>query len=509
MKLRPEEITSILKQRIEDFDVETNLSEVGTVLQVGDGIARLYGLENAVALEMLELEHGVVGLAFNLEEDNVGAALFGEWEHVSEGEPVRRTGRVASVPVGDALLGRVVDPLGRPLDGQGPIQTEETRPLEFKAPGVVDRQPVKQPLQTGLKAIDSMIPIGRGQRELILGDRSTGKTAILVDTILNQRDTDVVCIYVAIGQKASTVAQVYERLRDAGAMEYTIIVTAAANEAAPIKWMAPYAGCAMGEHVMFNGGHSLLMYDDLSKHADAYRQMSLLLRRPPGREAFPGDVFYLHSRLLERACKLNDEFGAGSLTALPVIETQAGDVAAYIPTNVISITDGQIYLETDLFFSGIRPAIDVGRSVSRVGGNAQVRAMRKVAGRLRLDLSQYRELEAFAQFGSELDATTQAALGRGERMVATLNQPQYDPWPTEEQVVALYAGINGYLDDIPADDVPRFQDELREYMRTDKTIVGEIRESGDISEDLEKQLREAIERFKETFAVTEQETVAA
>ena len=373
MKLRPEEITSILKQRIEDFDVETDLSEVGTVLQVGDGIARLYGLENAVALEMLELEHGVVGLAFNLEEDNVGAALFGEWEHVREGEPVRRTGRVASVPVGDALLGRVVDPLGRPLDGQGPIQTEETRQLEFKAPGVVDRQPVKEPLQTGLKAIDSMIPIGRGQRELILGDRSTGKTAILVDTILNQRDTDVVCIYVAIGQKASTVAQVYERLRDAGAMEYTIIVTAAANEAAPIKWMAPYAGCAMGEHVMFNGGHSLLMYDDLSKHADAYRQMSLLLRRPPGREAFPGDVFYLHSRLLERACKLNDEFGAGSLTALPVIETQAGDVAAYIPTNVISITDGQIYLETDLFFSGIRPAIDVGRSVSRVGGNAQVR----------------------------------------------------------------------------------------------------------------------------------------
>ena len=361
MKLRPEEITSILKQRIEDFEVETDMSEVGTVLQVGDGIARVYGLENAVALEMLEFEHGVVGLAFNLEEDNVGAALFGEWEHVSEGEPVRRTGRVASVPVGDGLLGRVVDPLGRPLDGQGAIQTEETRPLEFKAPGVVDRQPVKEPVQTGLKAIDSMIPIGRGQRELILGDRSTGKTAILVDTILNQRDTDVVCIYVAIGQKAATVAQVYERLRDAGAMEYTIIVTAGASEAAPIKWMAPYAGCAMGEHVMFNGGHALLMYDDLSKHADAYRQMSLLLRRPPGREAFPGDVFYLHSRLLERACKLSDELGAGSLTALPVIETQAGDVAAYIPTNVISITDGQIYLETDLFFSGIRPAIDVGR----------------------------------------------------------------------------------------------------------------------------------------------------
>ncbi len=354
-----------------------------------------------------------------------------------------------------------------------------------------------------------MIPIGRGQRELILGDRSTGKTAILVDTILNQRDTDVVCIYVAIGQKASTVAQVYERLRDAGAMEYTIIVTAPAHEAAPIKWMAPYAGCAMGEHVMFNGGHSLLMYDDLSKHADAYRQMSLLLRRPPGREAFPGDVFYLHSRLLERACKLSDELGAGSLTALPVIETQAGDVAAYIPTNVISITDGQIYLETDLFFSGIRPAIDVGRSVSRVGGNAQVRAMRKVAGRLRLDLSQYRELEAFAQFGSELDAATQAALGRGERMVATLNQPQYDPWPTEEQVVALYAGINGYLDDIPAEDVPRFQNELREYMKTDKTILGEIRESGDLPDELAERLNKAIESFKETFAATEREPVAA
>ena len=509
MKLRPEEITSILKQRIEDFDVETDLSEVGTVLQVGDGIARVYGLENAVALEMLEFEHGVVGLAFNLEEDNVGAALFGEWEHVGEGEPVRRTGRVASVPVGDGLLGRVVDPLGRPLDGQGAIQTEETRPLEFKAPGVVDRQPVKEPVQTGLKAIDSMIPIGRGQRELILGDRSTGKTAILVDTILNQRDTDVICIYVAIGQKAATVAQVYERLRDAGAMEYTIIVTAGASEAAPIKWMAPYAGCAMGEHVMFNGGHALLMYDDLSKHADAYRQMSLLLRRPPGREAFPGDVFYLHSRLLERACKLSDELGAGSLTALPVIETQAGDVAAYIPTNVISITDGQIYLETDLFFSGIRPAIDVGRSVSRVGGNAQVRAMRKVAGRLRLDLSQYRELEAFAQFGSELDAATQAALGRGERMVATLNQPQYDPWPIEEQVVALFAGINGYLDDVPASDAPRLQNELREYMRTEKTVLQEIRETGDIGDEVEPRLREALDKFKETFAATEQEPVAA
>ncbi|MGZ4317985.1 MAG: F0F1 ATP synthase subunit alpha [Gaiellaceae bacterium] len=509
MKLRPEEITSILKQRIEEYDVETDLAEVGTVLQVGDGIARVYGLENAVALEMLELEHGVVGLAFNLEEDNVGAALFGEWEHVKEGEPVQRTGRVASVPVGDALLGRVVDPLGRPLDGAGPIASDETRPLEFKAQGVVDRQPVKEPVQTGIKAIDSMTNVGRGQRELIIGDRSTGKTAILVDTILNQHDQDMVCIYVAIGQKASTVAQVYERLKDAGAMDYTIIVTAGAAEAAPIKWMAPFAGCAMGEHVMFNGGHALLMYDDLSKHADAYRQMSLLLRRPPGREAFPGDVFYLHSRLLERASKLNDELGAGSLTALPVIETQAGDIAAYIPTNVISITDGQIFLESDLFFSGVRPAVDVGRSVSRVGSSAQTKAMKKVAGRLRLDLSQYRELEAFAQFGSELDQATQQTLARGERMVATLNQPQYDPWPMEEQVVALYAGINGYLDDIPTDQVPRFQEELREYMRAEGSIYKEIRETGDLGDDVTKRLEEQIAKFKGSFAVKEEEPLVA
>src|SRR3954452_18341613 len=363
MKLRPEEIASILRNRIEQYDVETELAEVGTVLSLGDGIARVYGLENAVALELLELEHGVSGIAFNLEEDNVGVALFGEWEKVKEGQPVRRTGRVASIPVGDALIGRIVDPLGNPLDGQGPIETTDTRPLEFKAPGVIARQPVKEPLQTGIKAIDSMTNVGRGQRELIIGDRSTGKTTILIDTILNQRGQDMICIYVAIGQKASTVAQVYELLRDRGAMEYTIIVTAPASEAAPIKWMAPFAGAAMGEHFLYSGRHALVMYDDLSKHADAYRQMSLLLRRPPGREAFPGDVFYLHSRLLERACKLSDELGGGSLTALPVIETQAGDVAAYIPTNVISITDGQIYLETDLFFSGIRPAIDVGRSV--------------------------------------------------------------------------------------------------------------------------------------------------
>ena len=443
MKLRPEEITAILRERIEQYDVETDLAEVGTVLQIGDGIARIYGLENAGSLEMLELEHGVTGLAFNLEEDDVGAALFGEWEKVSEGEPARRTGKVASVPVGEALLGRVVDPLGNPLDGRGSIDAKETRPLEFKAPGVVERQPVKQPLMTGIKSIDSMTNVGRGQRELIIGDRSTGKTAILIDTILNQRDTDVHCIYVAIGQKASTVAGIYERLREEGAMEYTTIVTAAAHEAAPIKWMAPFAGCAMGEHFLFNGQHALVMYDDLSKHADAYRQLSLLLRRPPGREAFPGDVFYLHSRLLERACKLNDELGGGSLTALPVIETQAGDVSAYIPTNVISITDGQIFLQSELFYSGVRPAVNVGISVSRVGASAQTKAMKKVAGRLRLDLAQYRELEAFAQFGSELDKATQQALTRGAKMVATLNQPQYQPWPMEEQVAAIFAGQRG------------------------------------------------------------------
>src|SRR3989449_10542004 len=480
MKLRPEEITSILRQRIEQYDVETDLAEVGTVLQVGDGIARIYGLENAVAMEMLELEHGVVGFAFNLEEDDVGAALFGEWQHVKEGEPVKRTGRVASVPVGEGLLGRVVDPLGNPLDGGGPIEAAEQRPLEFKAPGVVARQPVKEPLQTGIKAIDAMTNIGRGQRELIIGDRQTGKTTIGLDTILNQKDTDVRCIYVAIGQKASTVAQVYELFRDEGAMEYTTIVSAAAQEAAPIKWMAPFAGCAMGEHFLYNGGHALVIYDDLSKHADAYRQLSLLLRRPPGREAFPGDVFYLHSRLLERACKLSDANGGGSLTALPIVETQAGDVAAYIPTNVISITDGQIYLESDLFFSGVRPAINVGISVSRVGSSAQTKAMKKVAGRLRLDLSQYRELEAFAQFGSELDQATQSALNRGEKMVATLNQPQYQPWPMEEQAVALYAGVNGYLDDIPTEDVPRFQEELREHLRADGSIYAAFRETGDL-----------------------------
>ncbi|MBA3736138.1 MAG: F0F1 ATP synthase subunit alpha [Actinobacteria bacterium] len=507
MKLRPDEITSILKERIEHYDVETDLAEVGTVLQVGDGIARAYGLENAVAMEMLELEHGVVGLAFNLEEDDVGAALFGEWQHVKEGEPVRRSGKVASVPVGEALLGRVVDPLGNPLDGGGPIETDHRRQLEFKAPGVVQRQPVKEPLLTGIKAIDAMTNVGRGQRELIIGDRQTGKTTIGIDTILNQKDTDVKCIYVAIGQKASTVAQVYELFRDRGAMEYTTIVSAAAQEAAPIKWMAPFAGCAMGEYFLYNGGHALVIYDDLSKHADAYRQLSLLLRRPPGREAFPGDVFYLHSRLLERACKLSDALGGGSLTALPIVETQAGDVAAYIPTNVISITDGQIYLESDLFFSGVRPAINVGISVSRVGSSAQTKAMKKVAGRLRLDLSQYRELEAFAQFGSELDETTRKALARGERMVALLNQPQYQPWPTEEQVVALYAGVNGFLDEIPVADVPRFAAELVEHLRAEGTILKTISETGDLSDEVATKLDEEIKKVLQGFAPAESDSL--
>ena len=509
MKLRPEEITSILKARIEQYDVATDLSEVGTVLSLGDGIARVHGLENCVALERLEFEHGVVGIAFNLEEDNVGVALFGSWQLVKEGEPVRRTGAVVSVPVGEGLLGRVVDPLGTPLDGQGPIESSETRPLEFKAPGVIQRQPVKEPLQTGIKAIDSMTNVGRGQRELIIGDRGTGKTAVAIDTILNQKDTDVICIYVAIGQKGSTVAQVYERLKDAGAMDYTIIVSAPAQEAAPIKWMAPFAGAAMGEYFLYNGKHALVIYDDLTKHADAYRQLSLLLRRPPGREAYPGDVFYLHSRLLERACKLSDALGAGSLTALPIIETQAGDIAAYIPTNVISITDGQIFLESDLFFSGVRPAINVGTSVSRVGGSAQTKAMRRVAGRLRLDLAQYRELEAFSQFGSELDPATQQALARGERMVATLNQPQYQPWPTEEQVVALYAGVNGFLDTIPVAQVPRFHDELREHLRTEASIYGVIRDTGELTDETVTALDAELKKFKTGFRIEEEHGLVA
>src|SRR5205807_1292867 len=447
-----------------------------------------------------ELEHGVVGLAFNLEEDNVGASLFGEWERIEEGQPVRRTGQVASVPVGDALLGRVVDPLGRPLDGGGPIRTDERRPLEFKAPGVVDRQPVKEPMQTGIKAIDSMTNVGRGQRELIIGDRSTGKTAILVDTILNQHDQNVVCIYVAIGQKASTVAQVYERLKDAGAMDYTIIVSAGASEAAPIKWMAPFAGCAMGEHIMFNGGHALCMYDDLSKHADAYRQLSLLLRRPPGREAFPGDVFYLHSRLLERACKLSDELGGGSLTALPLIETQAGDIAAYIPTNVISITDGQIFLESELFYSGVRPAINVGISVSRVGGNAQTKAMKKVAAPLRLELAQYREMAAFAQFGSDLDAATKRQLDRGQRLVEVMKQGQFVPLPVEKQIVIIYAATNAYLDALPVAAIQRYEHELYAFIEAKHGAVPTLlRAKKELTDDVRAKIDAALTDFGALF----------
>jgi F-type H+-transporting ATPase subunit alpha len=509
VKLRPDEIANILKAEIERYDVQADIEEVGTVIQIGDGIARIYGLDRCVALEKLELDHGVTGLALNLEEDNVAAVLFGEWDKIKEGDTVRRTGEVMSIPVGDGMIGRVVDPLGTALDGGPAIEVTETRPMEFKAPGVVDRQPVKEPIQTGIKAIDSMIPIGRGQRELIIGDRSTGKTALCIDTIINQKGQDVVCIYVAIGQKASNVRAVEAILRQHGAMDYTIIVAASATEAAPIKYMAPYSGCAMGEHFLYNGRHALVMYDDLSKHADAYRQMSLLVRRPPGREAYPGDVFYLHSRLLERAAKLADELGGGSLTALPVIETQADDVSAYIPTNVISITDGQIFLKSDLFYAGVRPAIDTGISVSRVGGNARIRAMNKVAGRLRLDLAAFRELEAFSQFASELDAATQRQLARGQRLVATLNQPQYQPWPVEEQVTAIWAAVNGYLDDIPVSQVPRFHQELREALRAEGTVLKAIIETRDLSDETVEALKKAVDGFKEGFFVEEEHGLAA
>jgi F-type H+/Na+-transporting ATPase subunit alpha len=505
MEIKPDEIASILRERIEGMDTDSaDLSEVGTVLEIGDGIARIHGVDNCMSLEMLELPHDVVGLALNLEEDNVGAVLFGEWDKVSEGDTVKRTGRLLEIPVGEELLGRLVDPLGRPLDDKGDINTSETRPAEFKAPGVVHRQPVEEPMQTGLKAVDSMIPIGRGQRELIIGDRQTGKTAIAIDTIINNKDSDVVCIYVAIGQRMATVVQVMETLEENGAMENTIIVAAPADEAAPIKYMAPYAGCAMGEHFLYQGKHALCIYDDLSKHAAAYRQMSLLLRRPPGREAYPGDVFYLHSRLLERAVKLSDEQGGGSLTALPIIETQAGDISAYIPTNVISITDGQIFLETDLFYSGVRPAINVGTSVSRVGGNAQTKAMKKVASQLRLDLSQYRELEAFAQFGSELDPETQKQLARGERMVEALNQKERQPMPVAEQVASIFAGTEGYLDRIKTDRVTEFLERLVERLHSEsKDLVERINESGQLSDEdaeaLGKSIAQAIDDFGPDF----------
>ena len=505
MEIKPDEIASILRERIEGMDTgSADLSEVGTVLEIGDGIARVHGIDNCMSLEMLDLPHDVVGLALNLEEDNVGVVLFGEWDKVSEGDTVKRTGHLLEIPVGDELLGRLVDPLGRPLDDKGDINTTETRPAEFKAPGVVHRQPVEEPMQTGLKAVDSMIPIGRGQRELIIGDRQTGKTAIAIDTIINNKDSDVVCIYVAIGQRMATVVQVMETLEENGAMENTIIVAAPANEAAPIKYMAPYAGCAMGEHFLYQGKHALCIYDDLSKHAAAYRQMSLLLRRPPGREAYPGDVFYLHSRLLERAVKLSDEQGAGSLTALPIIETQAGDISAYIPTNVISITDGQIFLETDLFFSGVRPAINVGTSVSRVGGNAQTKAMKKVAGQLRLDLSQYRELEAFAQFGSELDPETQKQLARGERMVEALNQKERQPMAVAEQVASIYSGTEGYLDRIKTERVTEFLANLIDRLHSEnKDLLDRINETGELSDEdadaLGKSIAQAIDDFGPDF----------
>ena len=493
MKLRPDEITKVLRAQIEQYEGVAEADEVGTVLQVGDGIARVHGLPSVLALEMLELPHGVSGLALNLEEDNVGVVLLGEDTLIKEGDSVRRTGKVIQVPAGDALLGRVVDPLGNPLDGRGPIQASEFRPVEFKAPGVVQRQPVTEPLQTGIKAIDALIPIGRGQRELIIGDRQTGKTTIAIDTIINQRGQGVKCFYVAIGQKASTVAQVVERLREAGAMEYTTVVVASAAASAPLKYLAPYSGAAMAEYFLYNGQHALCIYDDLSKQADAYRQMSLLLRRPPGREAFPGDVFYLHSRLLERACKLSDDLGGGSLTALPIIETQAGDVSAYIPTNVISITDGQIFLESKLFYSGIRPAVNVGISVSRVGGNAQIKAMRKVAGRLKIELSQYRDLEAFAQFGSELDAATQQTLARGARLVATLNQPAFQPWPVEEQVAIIFAAGRGFLDGVDPGDIPRVNEEIRSALRDEGTILAGIRDTKDLPDDAQAKLGSFLE----------------
>ena len=500
MKIKPDEITSILKSRIEGLDAgDAELTEVGTVLSVGDGIARVHGLEAAMSFEMLELPHGVTGLALNLESDNVGVVLFGDWDKIVEGDTVKRTGSLLEIPVGEELLGRIVDPLGNPLDGKGDINTDTKRPAEFKAPGVVQRQPVIEPLQTGIKAIDSMIPIGRGQRELIIGDRQTGKTTIAIDTIINNRKSGVISVYVAIGQRMATVVALAETLSEAGAMENTIIVAAGADEAAPVKFLAPYAGAAMAEYFLYDGKASLCVYDDLTKHAFAYRQMSLLLRRPPGREAYPGDVFYLHSRLLERAVKLSDDLGGGSMTALPIIETQAGDVSAYIPTNVISITDGQIFLEPKLFFSGVRPAINVGISVSRVGGNAQVKPMRKVAGRLKLELSQYRDLEAFAQFGSDLDADTQATLARGERLVKTLNQNERSPMGVEEQVVVIYAATNGFLDRISVDRVPEFHKDLVSRMRSENSDTLEKIADGAWDDDVIEVVHDAIEEFTKDF----------
>ena len=500
MSFRPEEVSAILAQELERYEAKLETKSVGSVLSVGDGIARVWGLEDVMAGELVRFPGDIMGMVLNLEEDNVGAVLFGSDKDIKEGDRVERTNRIASVPVGRAMIGRVVNAIGQPVDGKGPIGADKFRNIEFKAPGVIDRQPVKEPLQTGIKAIDAMIPIGRGQRELIIGDRQTGKTTIALDTIINQKGTGVICSYVAIGQKESTVANVVGTLEKYGAMEYTIVVTASASESAPLQYIAPYAGVAMGEEFTYAGGHVLCVYDDLSKHANAYRQLALLLRRPPGREAFPGDVFYLHSRLLERACKLSDEKGGGSLTALPFIETQAGDVSAYIPTNVISITDGQIFLESDLFYSGVRPAINVGISVSRVGGNAQIKAMRQVAGRLRLDLAQYRALAAFAQFGSDLDKTTQAQLTRGERMVELLKQGQFVPMAVERQVLSIWAGANGYLDDVPVQAVRRFESEWLGFLDQQYgEVVHNVRTARAISQEDEKRLHEAAKSFKAQF----------
>ncbi len=502
MAIRPEEITAVIKRELDEFESKTEAREEGTVLQVGDGIARVYGLSRAIAGELLELPRGVMGMVLNLERESVGCVLLGPDELIKEGDPVRRTGRVMEVPAGPELLGRVVSPLGVPLDGKGPIKAQARRPIEIVAPGIIEREPVTVPLQTGLKAIDAMIPIGRGQRELIIGDRQTGKTAIAIDTIINQKKEakPPVCIYVAIGQKQTTVARVAEILEENGAMDYSIIVSATASEPAPLLYIAPYAGCAIGEEFLWKGRDVLVIYDDLSKHAQAYRQLSLLLRRPPGREAYPGDVFYLHSRLLERACRLNAKNGGGSLTALPIIETQAGDVSAYIPTNVISITDGQIYLESGLFYSGVRPAVNVGLSVSRVGGAAQTKAMKQVAGHLRLDLAQYNELAAFAQFGSELDKASQMQLARGERLVELLKQAQYEPMPFEKQVVAIFAGVNGFLDDLPVGEVRRFEKELLDFVASQHPdIPRDLVAKRELAEDIKGRLKAAVESFSARF----------
>lgn len=503
LSIRPEEISTLIKSQIEQYKSEIEVAEVGTVIQVGDGIARVHGLENAMANELLEFANGVYGLALNLEESNVGVVILGPYSEIREGDQVKRTGQIMQVPVGEALLGRVVNPLGQPVDGKGPIETTQFRPVENNAPGVIDRKSVHEPMQTGIKAIDSMVPIGRGQRELIIGDRQTGKTAIAIDTIINQKGNGVKCIYVAIGQKQSTVVNVVETLRRHGALDYTIVVTASASEPSPLLYIAPYAGVTMAEYFMYKGEHALIIYDDLSKQAAAYRELSLLLRRPPGREAFPGDVFYLHSRLLERAAKLSDELGGGSITALPFIETQASDVSAYIPTNVISITDGQIFLESDLFYSGQRPAINVGISVSRVGGSAQIKAMKKVAGTLRLDLAQYRELQAFSQFGSDLDKSTQARLTRGSRMMEILKQGVNQPLAVEEQVVSLYTAVKGYLDDIPLGDIRRFESEFLSFVKGQHAdVLQSISDTKDLVADNEAKLKDVIEKFKKGFATS-------